>query len=313
MIAPGERLGNSRSVKRCLLVVLLAAGGCDRAFGLVREASPPICGPFGPPEEVLFSPALLAAGVHDFSVDATGQLGMVYANLPSVGLSAWRGPHAIKPGGDGVWIQDLARDKDVLDSLDGGHMQSDGKAVGWTDVPKGATLREYSFFAGPMKWTSSAEQIENTLTSSAHAGNTIATPDGIRRWLVELLIPETAPFVNTLQIYERLATMPWQLTAQGNALRTTKPKLNINGAVMTMSHDRMVYTANVGDERVEGEVVYRIFAGERVDDIFEPGVELMIEDADSSVGFSEPWINEDCTTLYYRQSDATWKTTQVAP
>ena len=312
MIAPGERLSNSTSVKYCLLAVLLAGGGCDRAFGLVREASPPICGPYGAPEEVQFSPALLAAGVHDFSVDATGQLGMVNASLKSGVITAWHGPHAVKPGGDGVWIQDLARDKDVLNSLDGGHMQYDGKATGWTDVPRGATLREYTFAPGPMKWASGAEQIENTLTSSAHAGNTIATPDGVRRWLVELLIPETAPFVNTLQIYERLATMPWQLTAQGNALRTTKPKLNINGAVLTMAHDRMIYTANVGDERVEGELVYRIFAGERVDDIYEPGVELMIEGAESAVGFSEPWINDDCTTLYYRQNDATWKTTQVS-
>ena len=264
------------------------------------------------PEEVPFSAGLIAAGVRDFSVDATGTSGMAWANLKSGAIGAWRGPHAIKLDGNGVWIQDLARDKDVLNSLDGGHIQYDGKAVGWTDVPRGATLREYTFAPVRMKWASGAEQIENTLTSSAHAGNMIVSTDGFLRTLVEILLPETAPFVNTLQIYQKLPTTSWSLTPQANALRTSKPKLNISGAVLTMAHDRMVYTANVGDEKIDGEPVYRIFAGERVDDVFEPGVELMIEGAPSAVGFDEPWINDDCTTLYYRQNDVTWKTTQVS-
>lgn len=265
------------------------------------------------PEEVPFSAGLIAAGVRDFSVDATGTSGMAWANLKSGAIGAWRGPHAIKLDGNGVWIQDLARDKDVLNSLDGGHIQYDGDAVGWTDVPRGATLREYTFAPVRMKWASGAEQIENTLTSSAHAGNMIVSTDGFLRTLVEILLPETAPFVNTVQIYQKLPTTSWSLTPQANALRTSKPKLNISGAVLTMAHDRMVYTANVGDEKIDGEPVYRIFAGERVDNVFEPGVELMIEGAPSAVGFDEPWINDDCATLYYRQNDMTWKTTQVSP
>ncbi len=298
-------------MKCCLLVVLLAPGGCDRAFGLVRDPAPPVCGPYGTPEQVMFSASLIAGGVHDFSVDATGQIGMAWANLKSGAITAWRGPHAIKLDVNGVWIQDPARDKDVLNSLDGGHIQYDGKAVGWTDVPRGATLREYTFSPVPMKWASGSDQIENTLTSSAHAGNMIVSTDGFLRTLTEILVPETEPFVNTLQIYQKLPTTSWSLTPQANALRTAKPTLKISGAVLTMAHDRIAYTANVGDEKVENETAYRIFAGMRVNDQFEPGVELMIDGAESPVGFSEPWINDDCTTLYYRQNDVTWKTTQV--
>jgi hypothetical protein len=301
-------------VKRVLVAVLLAAGGCDRAFGLVRDPTTMICGPYGVPEPVAFSEALLAAGVRDFSVDATGQLGMVWANLGSGTIGAWRGPHAIKLDGNGVWVQDLARDQQVLNSLDGAHIQFDGSmAIGWTDVPRGATLREYTFVDGPMKWAQGAEQIENVLTVSAHVGNTIATEDGILRHLVEILIPDRAPFENTVQIYEKFGGMPWALTPQGNLLRTAKPPLNINGAVLTMAHDRMVYTANAGNEKVDGELVYRIYAGQRTRDQYEPGGEIDIDGIDSPFGFSEPWIDADCSTLYYRQDDVTWKTTMVTP
>jgi hypothetical protein len=298
-------------VKRCLVAVLLVAGGCDRAFGLVRDPDPPICGPYGVPEAVPFSPGLLAAGVHDFSVDATGQIGMATANLPATPLPMWRGPHAIKLDDTGVWIQDLARDKLPLNNLQGGHIEYDGRAVGWTDVPN-ATLREYTFSTTAMAWAQSMDPIENTLTVSAHVGNTIATPDGILRNLVEILIPDRLPFENTLQIYEKFGGMPWELTAQGNPLRTAKPALNITGAALTMAHDRIVYTANVGGEDDNGTPVYRIFAGMRIRDQYEPGVELVIDGIESPVGISEPWIDADCTTLYFRQNEVTWKATQVS-
>lgn len=307
MIAPGERLGNSTRVKRCLVAVILAAGGCDRVFGLVRETTTQLCGPYGTPEPVLFSGPLLAAGVHDFSVDATGQIGMAWANIGSGSTAPWRGPHAIELDANGVWVQDLAHDQPVLDSLDGGHIQADGLAIGWTDVPRGATLREYTFSTVANRWAPGVDQIESALTTSAHVGNVIVSDDGILRHLVEILIPDRAPFENTVQIYERLATMPWKLTAQANPFRLDET-LNVTGAVLTKAHDRIVYTGMVGDE-----MEARIFAGKRVRDQFELGGELEIMDVDSPVGFSEPWINADCTTLYFRRDEVTWQTTRMDP
>ena len=270
-----------------------------------------MCGPFDAPTALEFAPAL--TGVHDFSIDPTGTRGMVYANLGSPPTTAWPGPHAIKLS-NGTWVQDPARDRPVLNSLDGGHLVFDGNVIGWDDTSHsgGATLREYTFSG--TAWGQDAHLIEQVQTVSPHAGNIISNPEGTLRTLVELRVAEVAPFINDLYVYQRNPVQDWMLTGETDALRTAKPRINASGGVMTMDHAKLVYTANVGAETANNELVYRIFASQRTSgDSFEPGVELVIDGVDPNVGFSEPWINEDCTTLYYRSGDTTWMTTMVPP
>jgi hypothetical protein len=65
-----------------------------------------------------------------------------------------------------------------------------------------------------------------------------------------------------------------------------------------------VYSAQIGKEKES-----RLFASRRTLDEFPAGVELIIDGMDSDSDFTEPWINADCTTLYFRQGETTWMAT----
>ena len=98
------------------------------------------------------------------------------------------------------------------------------------------------------------------------------------------------------------------VTGQATYLNTHRPPLDFDGGVMTADHEILVYTAKVGEEDMS-----RAFASRRERDTYSPGVELIIDDLSSDASITEPWINEDCTTLYFRESDRTWVAEAVAP
>jgi hypothetical protein len=293
------------------LLLLLALGGCDRVFGLDREMPPPVCGPFGPPEEVLFDPALV--DVRDLSVEPDGMRGMVYANLGNLTTVpptlAWRGPHAVKKDGNGIWVQDIVRDRPVLDSFDGAHVTRTGGAIAWIDMPRGVMVNLLSFSTA---WGQQAEVIEKETDRDVHIGNVIdlvVGPNLQQRFAVEIRQPIGDITTGEIRIIQRIPTSStWMLTAQADPLNMAKPALDVNGGVMTADHDILLYTARVGSQKMS-----RAFATRRERDMFKPGVELIIDGVESDSGITEPWINHDCTQLYFRNNDKTWVTTAEAP
>jgi len=291
-------------VSRPLLLVL-ALGGCDRVFGLERDMLPAVCGPFGPPEEVAFGPELGAA--HDLSVDGAGLYGMVYANLGNGTVPPWRGPHAVVKDSSGTWIQDKARDKPVLDRLDGAHITAGGNgAMSWIDSPRGVMANVLTFTGGA--WgTEVQDVVERETDKDVRIGNVIdldVGPGLIQRFAVEIRLSFDRLAPGELRIIQRIPTDSfWMVTGQATPLNTATPALDLNGGVMTADHEILVYTAIVGKEQRS-----RAFASRRIRDRFSPGVELIIDGVDDDASITEPWINADCTQLYYREGDTTWVT-----
>lgn len=287
------------------LLLLLALGGCDRVFGLERDLERAVCGPFGPPEPVVFAPELGA--VSDLSVDATGTAGMVHANLGNGAIGAWRGPHAVMKDGTGTWVQDTVRDRPVLNSLDGAHLTADGTgAMSWIDSPRGVMANVLAFAGGA--WSTVAQDVvERQTDKDVHIGNVIDLPIGtglVQRFAVEIRLSFDRASPGELRIIQRIPTDSfWMVTGQATPLNTTTPALSHNGGVMTADHEILVYTAVVGKETRS-----RAFASRRIRDTFGPGVELIIDGVEADASITEPWINADCTRLYYREGDTTWVT-----
>ena len=287
------------------LLFVLALGGCDRVFGLERDVLPAVCGPFGAPEEVVFDGALGA--VNDFSVDASGTYGMVYANIGNGTTTAWRGPHAVVKDPSGTWIQDIARDKPVLNSLDGAHIAAGGNGgMSWIDSPR-AVMANVLTFAGGAWGTVVQDVVERETDKDVHIGNVIDLPVGpglIQRFAVEIRLSFDRLSPGELRIIQRIPTDSfWMVTGQATPLNTATPALDLNGGVMTADHDILVYTAIVGKEKRS-----RAFASRRIRDTFSPGVELIIDGVENDASITEPWINADCTQLHYREGDTTWVT-----
>ena len=290
------------------LLFVLALGGCDRAFGLDRDTLPAVCGPFGAPEEVLFAPELGA--VNDLSVDATGERGMVYANIGNGTTGPWRGPHAVMKDATGMWIQDKLRDKPILDSLDGAHIAADATGgMSWIDSSRGVMANVLTFAGGAWS-TVSQDVVERETDKDVRIGNVIDLPAGpglIQRFAVEIRLSFDRLSPGEIRIIQRIPTDSiWMVTEQATPLNAANPPLDHNGGVMTADHDILVYTATVGKEKHS-----RAFASRRVRDTYKTGVELVIDGVDDDASITEPWINADCTQLYYREGDTTWVTSAL--
>lgn len=286
------------------LLLVLALVGCDRVFGLERDVLPAVCGPFGTPEPVLFDEALGDAS--DLSFDATGTFGLVYANLGNTGVTPWLGPHAVKRDGM-LWVQDPDRDRPQLTSYDGAHITATGTgALGWIDSPRGPIGNVIAYTSNG--WNAVVSDVlETRVDMDIHFGNVIDLPVGtglVQRFAVEIRLAFDRASPGELRILQRIPTSAtWSVTAQADPLAAATPALDMNGGVMTADHEILVYTATLANEHRS-----RIFASQRSRDTFSPGVELVIDGVKGNASITEPWINEDCTQLTYREGGTTWVT-----
>jgi len=291
------------------LVLLIALGGCDLALGLTRDDLPPVCGPFARPSEVVFDTSTLSE-VRDFSVDPTGVFGMVYANA-SIATGAWRGPHAVKLAGT-VWTQDLARDKAILSSFDGGHVISGTEAIAWIDSARSNVMVNLLTFAG-MAWSQNATDVVDPMPSGdSHIGNVITLPGGAGttiRFAPEIAINPDPSAVNEIRILQRTpASKTWAPTMEPRYLTAAKQPINPSAGVLTADHEILVYTGKIAAQRNN-----RMFASRRdhSEDAYFPGVEVIIDGVPTASDLTEPWINADCSQLYFRRGDITYVTEAI--
>lgn len=285
---------------RCVpLLVLLV--GCDQVLGLERDVPPPVCGPFEEPTLVPIHEELVDA--KDFSVDSSGTRGMIYAMFPRASTRL-TGVHPIKLV-NGMWRGDATRDVGAITALDGGHIAENDSMVGWLleeglDRPE---VREYTFSTA---WDQSTTGIVDPLQSqTSTAGNVIVLPFGgvgTIRFMVTILLAERAGDLNTMRIFQRISSSSsWELTPQADPLKTSRAKINPSAGVMTADHGKLVYAATVGSNTTS-----RLYASARIKDEFAPGSELIIDGIESDADLTEPWINADCSALYFGRDGKSW-------
>lgn len=290
------------------LALLLLLAGCDVVLGLDIEAGPPVCGPYGEPQALVFDSRL--EDPHDFSVDGTGIRGMVSARRTNAQNITWTGPHAIKPAVDGMWIPDDVRDRPNLNSLSGAHMVTtlDGKdqMVGWIEKPRTPAIFEYTFQT--TAWGMVPGPVDPFIAESTRAGNVIEIKYSVasQKWAVLIEIAQVTGQRNNLRINQLDPSSSWQLTSQATLLEMNPLKLNPNGGVLTGDHEKLLYSARVG-KNMHSE----LFASLREDDKFAHGPELIIKGVASDADLTEPWINADCSTVYFRSGEVTWMASLV--
>lgn len=289
------------------LVALLV--GCDQAWQLERD-EPPLCGPFAAPTQVPFHAELVDA--HDFSVDSSGTRGLIYAKYTPRTANP-TGVHAIKLE-NGTWRIEPARNTGVIISLDGGHISENNMSVGWLtrESNGGPGVSEYTFSmtAVPPQWGGpSSGFLDAVRSDTSTAGNVIVLPytavATIRFAVTIKLSDSTDP--NTMRIFQLFPNrFEWELTAQADPMKTSKLKVNPNGGVLTADHNKLVYSARLGTGTTS-----RLYASGRLRDEFAPGPELRIEGVEGDEDLTEPWVNGDCTQLYFRRDNVTWMATAV--
>lgn len=285
------------------LAVMLV--GCDLAWQLERDLPPPVCGPFSAPEPVPFHAELVEP--RDFSVDSSGTRGLIYAQYPRTTRPT--GVHAIKLVDD-EWRADPARDNGAITSLDGAHIAEDNFAIGWlieegVDRPE---IREYEFFPGPGAWNQGTSGLVDPLQGqTSTGGNLIVLPyAGVAtiRFMVTILMSERVGDPNTMRIFQLFPNeTQWELTAQADPLKTSKAKISPSGGVMTADHNKLVYAAKIGNDTLAPS---RLYGSVRIANEYEEGDPLIIEGVDGDDDLTEPWINADCSKLYFRKDAATW-------
>jgi hypothetical protein len=276
-----------------LAVLLVLLSGCQLVFGLDDDYAPPVCGPFGEPEPVLFDPQLV--GPKDFSVDKTGTSGMVHA-LYDAGTPRLTRPHVIKKVG-GMWMPDPANDQGSIDGLSGGRMMSGGTVFGWID---GAAPRLDEYLPGPPWSPNTLEVVDFEPSYQKRAGNLIEPPVG--GGLTVRLLVVTAENDNartTLQI-RRFVRMPppdnfWVKTGLLDDINTES--VQASSGVLTANGDRLVYAAKIGDDPISHLYATRV----RVDDSFGLGERLDIPGNTNEANVTEPWINDNCTAIYFNR------------
>lgn len=255
----------------------------------------------------MFDPQLI--GAHDFSVDNAGR-GMVTARRTNAQGVIWTGPHAITADANGVWIPDDVRDRPNLDDLDGAHMVTtivgDAHAVGWIEKPRTPGIFEYNFQT--TAWGMVPGFVDPFIAESTRAGNVIELVAGAltQKWAVVIEISQVIGEPNNLRINQLDPGSSWRVTSEATPLEQSTLKINPNGGVLTGDRKALVYTAQLGDTAYS-----QMFVSRRVRGKFAPGAEVSIEGVAGDADLTEPWINADCTTLYFRRADTTWMATAV--
>ena len=279
-----------------LAVVCALLSGCNVVFGVDREAGPAVCGPYAVVEQLAFDASL--ANVREVSFDADGTQGMAWAEYKGT-----MGPNALTFI-NGVWTRDEPRALG-LENLGGARLQPDGRhAFGWT----GPSIDEYEFADG-VGWYGLTGVIDVGTVDDKVAGNAIALKvgTGVLRLLVETRYHATGG--SQIVIRSRLPTDPaWQDTHYLDELDEATPQIAPTVGLLTAMGDRLVYAATVGGDRVS----HLYATPKNTGPSFSPGVRIDIDGVDPDVALTDPWINADCSDLWFNADGAILHAVQLA-
>lgn len=286
------------------LFLLLFCSGCDKIITL----DPPneaVCGPYESITPVPFSDFLVEP--RDFSVSYDPNVGMVYAKIQINATETHTGPVPIRLDTDGLWKPDRVTNIKAQwgeGRASGAHILGDGTAFVWRDRTT-QTAPSLNRFAFTSAWnqTTTEGPLDNDLSRNFFPGNEIVLPidNGQLRFFVEVRTAFTGAEKNRILIRQKFAETQWVDTAQASLI-ADRMDIDPSAAVMTLDHQILLYAA-----RVDGEKS-RIYASRRskADDKFLIG-ELVDLDSDDVLDETEPWIAQDCKTLYFRRGGITYR------
>lgn len=284
------------------ILLLAALGGCNVVVALDEVAAPaPTCGPYGPAEVVAFDPSI--APLRDFSVDGTGTAAMVFAQV-SGGPSQWV---ALADAG-GVWVQDVARTIPVGAPYMSVHLGvSKNDAFVAYQGGTGVQVTRFGFTTG---W---APNVAQFYTQDPRfdwmPGSEIDLGVDRNRYvsLVGVAREELVDNVGTLAY--ALPNNSWQTWSEdlGNDhSRLHDFNAGVPGGLQPIG---MVF-ANAGltmvvDGRQGGLAgpadLYTLSRLQRSDDFARTAAQ--IDGVNTALDELDPWVNADCSTIWFRRKD----------
>ena len=291
-------------------ILLVCCGGCDLVIPLT-EPENVACGPYARITPVMFDVGLEEPS--DFSIHYNGAQGMVRARvtLPGTPTLTYTGPVPIVfDDPSQTWKLDPTRFGAInAFRLDGGHLLGDGSVFGWKDrIAATGTppqLDRYTFNPTMMLWSadSTGQMLETDLSRNLRPGNEIVLPlenNGLLRFFVQVRVDYERLARNQIVIRQKFVSQPWLATDQADKIARLAT-IDPSAAVMTADHGVLVYAAS------DSGAKQRIYASRRdAEDQFEIGRPIDL-DSDPSVDDTEPWIAEDCRTLYFRRGGVTYR------
>lgn len=273
------------------VVLLVLLSGCHLVFGLDGTEGGGVCGPFGEPEPLAFDPQLVDPT--GFSVDKSGRRGMVFARYDA-GTPRLTRPHVIMNAG-GTWMPDPANDQGAIDALSGGRMMAGGTVFGWID---GGSPRLDEYLPGPPWSPNSLQIVDYEPTYQKRTGNLIEPTIGGANVRLLVVTAENASGETTIHIRRFLPTATDNFWVKTGLLDDINSESVMpSSGVLTENGDRLVYAAKIGDDPVSHLYASKV----RVDDTFGLGERLDIPGTTDEVDVTEPWINDDCTVIYFNR------------
>jgi hypothetical protein len=284
---------------------LLVLAGCDIAFGIDPvDQTPTLCGPYGPPEPVAFDAAL--GSPTDFSVAKDGIHGLVRATVGAVGPTP-----IVYDESTATWVVDNVRNAGIMLQLglSGGHMGETGDVYGWIAYVQGgqSSLQHYIYSTTSMLWSATTNELgPGSTTFDLASGQEIEIPDdesnptAYARFLAEVKLPTNGEPVHSFDILVEDFGTTFFLSSGFATELDNDVALDINGAAMTAKHHILVYSAILAPD-TESHLYETEFTRNHFT-IGTPMRSLMLAGHPDD----QPWVNEDCSTIWFHRDNAVW-------
>ena len=313
MIACQFAIRDPRVVLR-VAVPLLLASGCDLVFTLEPPAPVAVCGPY---EEIGPQSFVGLEEVTDFSVDRSGVTGFVMSKrngdvrLTPIALSA-----------ENTWIVDEARlfNLDVLHDTQGvriGRTAPAGDLFASQFAQEAGDLRVFRYelsrtnnvWAAEAFPVSPAASADTTIAGGAVEINDGFGPDRFFRHVPILHETDTLDRFVSIASSEPDARFDWfEPTVDGQLVTAAINRVHeVTQAALALGPNGklvMAYAAVEGESSMlylSEKLKARFPAGARLDELDGPGAE------------TEPFLGEDCSTIYFRRGNAIIKAQAELP
>jgi hypothetical protein len=286
--------------------VLILASGCDAVFSLdpLVPYPPSLCGPYAEATPVMFSPELVAKQAHDLSVSSPG-VGAVVTEDGFV--------HHVVPvtfdAGSQTWMR---AGMEILRYR--GHRTADDTVYG-ESIDDATTVVEYKLNAGV--WNAQSPTVATDPCFNYTIGNEYDVVDPVnglqlqRATLVKAASGNVGCDVGKDQLVITNRTPPfspsrlWREDPPRTMPLNDNPAVAPSQAVMTQDLRTIVYAGKHDSEydlyvTTLDKDMNNFATGQIIDSVSLPGA---VED--------EPWIDADCTTIWFRRDGVTMTASAV--
>ncbi|MBA3396326.1 MAG: hypothetical protein H0T89_27090 [Deltaproteobacteria bacterium] len=290
-----------------LAVLLVLTGACDKVFAIEAPA-PAACGPFGEPVPLVFAESI--SDPHGFSTRSDQAIGAVTATVGGQ-------THLyVVAQIDGVWTPtEPARNAGLADVLQGAIADPDCFGVEELLGAVGST-RQALLYGFSTAWSpDSGNPVMRDSEFDVTAGNLVEVVDLVdeelvpqRKRAVVVKSPTDGIGKNVLLFVDLL--FPYADNIWDEQPERTRPinddrSISPSSGVLTSDLFTLVYAAR----RDGGGSDLFVSRRDEVDKNWYPGVQLIGVNTDADE--LSPWINADCSTIYFERDGVTYAANRV--